>query len=79
VAASRQWDEFQTTQLTLRTLDVLKQIVNAAQEYGPHLVWASKRSKRDQEGFWREMEENDARLLSLEIELGQLRRAKRSD
>jgi hypothetical protein len=79
MAASRQWDEFQTTQLTLRTLDVLKQIVNATQEYGPHLVWASQRSKRDQERFWREMEENDARLLSLEIELGQLRRAKRSD
>jgi hypothetical protein len=79
MAASSQWEEFQTTQLNLRTLDVLEQIEKATQEYGPHLVWASQISEHDQERFWREMEENDARLFSLEIELGQLRRAKRSD
>ena len=74
-----QWEEFQTTQLNLRTLDVLEQIEKATQEYGPHLVWASQISEHDQERSWREMQETDARLLRLEIELGQLRRAKRSD
>ena len=79
MVASSQWEEFQTMQLNIRTLDVLGQIEKATQDYGPHLVWASQTSEHDRERSWREMEEKDARLLSLEIELGQLRRAKRSD
>jgi hypothetical protein len=54
MAASRHWEEFQTTQLNLRTLDVLEQIEKATQEYGPHLVWASQISERDRERSWRE-------------------------
>ncbi len=77
--ASSQWEEFHATQLALRTLDVLEQIEKTLQEHGPHLVWPSQISERDHEQFWREMEENDARLLRLEIELGQARRAKRAD
>jgi hypothetical protein len=79
MAASGPWDEFPAEQLKLRTLDVLEQISKATQEHGPFLVWASQFSERDQEQSCRQIEDIEARLLSLEIEIGRLRRAKRSN
>jgi hypothetical protein len=79
MAASGPWDEFPAKQLKLRTLDVLEQISKARQEHGPFLVWASQYSERDQEQSCRQIEDIEARLLSLEIEIGRLRRAKRSN
>jgi hypothetical protein len=79
MAASGPRDEFPAEQLKLRTLDALEQISKVMHEHGPFLVWASQYSERDQERSCRQIEDTDARLLSLEIEIGRLRREKRSN
>lgn len=79
MANSRIWDSLQTKQLNLRINDIMRQIYDKMHEYGPHLVWTSQISEHDHVQRMAEVQELVARVDKLNIELGRLRRATRSD
>ncbi len=77
--SSRQWSDFDRDQILIRTVDVAEQISKAQQTNGPFLVWADQRSQANREEFSREIQDAEERLLEREIELGRVRRAKRTN
>lgn len=61
-------------QIALRFKDVERRIEEKLTEHGPFLVWANQASRSYWDQLQRQSEENSARILELQIEIGRLRR-----
>lgn len=77
MASSRAWGDANKHQIVMRTLDTREQIEKAQRQNGPFLVWASQISRDDRERDGHRVEEEEAKLLTLQIEVGRRRRQAR--
>lgn len=79
VIASKDWNDFEKSHLSICLLHAADQLGLATRRYGPFLMWADQVDDRERTDAWRAMEEFDAQRLRSEIELGKLRRKSRSN
>jgi len=75
--ASKDWRDFDKTQIAMRLLHIDDQIESASHRHGPLLVWASQISEHDQAESWRQTQQREAQRLKYEVELGRRRRKRR--